>query len=67
MAVDMASKATEWPLVSLTVRLTPIELAALSHVAVVVTSAADVKVINAAETGLRRIREAAARQAGKGP
>lgn len=48
-------------LVTLTVRLTPAQLAALSHVAVVVTAAADAAVINAAEAGLRCIREAAAK------
>jgi hypothetical protein len=46
--------------VQLTVLLAPAELAALSHVAVVVTSAADTGVIYAAEAGLRSIRQAAA-------
>ncbi len=51
--------AEEW-LLSLTVRLTAAELTALSYVAVAVTSAVDVVVVNAADRGLRKLREAAA-------
>lgn len=48
------------PLSPVIVQLTSAELAALSFVAVVVTSAVDVTVINAADRGLRKLREAAA-------
>ncbi|GAA3881382.1 hypothetical protein GCM10022243_52470 [Saccharothrix violaceirubra] len=46
-------------LVSLTVKLTVSELAAMSHVAVTVTSAADQVKVNAADRALRKIRDAA--------
>lgn len=42
-----------------TVRLTFAELSALSFVAVMVTSAVDPAVVNAADRGLRKLREAA--------
>lgn len=47
-------------LLPITVRLTVAELAALSHVAVMVTSAVDAVVVNAADRGLLKLREAAA-------
>jgi hypothetical protein len=46
--------------VELTVLVTSSELAALSFVAVIVTSAVEVRVLSAAESALRRIRAAAA-------
>lgn len=46
-------------LVHLTVDVTVPELSALSHAVVVVTSAAERAVVNAAERGFRKVREAA--------
>lgn len=45
--------------VPLTVDVTVSELSALSHAVVVVTSAAERAVVNAAERGFRKVREAA--------
>ncbi|MCA1604346.1 MAG: hypothetical protein LC775_02435 [Acidobacteria bacterium] len=45
--------------VSLTVHVTLSELAALSKAAVVVTSAGETRFINAADRGLRKVRDAA--------
>lgn len=56
------AKAQQIPgerLLSLTLKVTTPELSALSHAAVVVTSAAERAVVNAAERGLRKVREAA--------
>ena len=53
------------PLYELAVQLTTAELAALSFVAVVVTSAVEQPVVNAADRGLRKIREAAARRSAR--
>lgn len=47
-------------LVLVTVRLTAAEASALSFVAVAVTSAVDDRVVNAADRGLHKLREAAA-------
>ncbi|MEU0878881.1 hypothetical protein ABZ345_09805 [Lentzea sp. NPDC005914] len=47
-------------LVSVTVQLTVAEAIALSFVAVAVTSAVDDRVVNAADRGLHKLREAAA-------
>jgi hypothetical protein len=47
-------------LLPITIRLTTAETAALSFVAVMVTSAVDVAVVNAADRGLLKLREAAA-------
>ena len=46
--------------IELTVLVTSSELAALSFVAVIVTSAVEVRVLSAAESALRRVRAAAA-------
>lgn len=48
--------------VVVTIRLTAAETIALSFVAVAVTSAVDAAVVNAADRGLRKLREAAANQ-----
>lgn len=56
----MRAKRPPEPRVELTVLVTSSELAALSFVAVIVTSAVEVRVVNAAESALRRVRAAAA-------
>ncbi len=47
-------------LLPLTIQLTAAETAALSTVAVMVTSAVDAAVVNAADRGLQKLRQAAA-------
>jgi hypothetical protein len=61
MWVTKAQQPPTEPLLTLTVRVTSAELAALSSVAVVVTSCGPPALINTANQGLRTVREAAAR------
>jgi hypothetical protein len=58
--VTKGNTTTTALLLPITVRLTTAEAAALSFVAVMVTSAVDVAVVNAADRGLLKLREAAA-------
>jgi hypothetical protein len=59
--VTKARRPPTEPLVRLTVEVSSAELAALSFVAVVVTSCGPPALINAANRGLRTVRQAAAR------
>jgi hypothetical protein len=53
------SKQKEEAVVSLTVQVTLSELAAMSKAAFVITSAGEIRFVNAADSGLRKVRAAA--------